>query len=157
MKKIESFTLDHRLVKAPYIRKAADKTLVGGSRLLKYDVRFTQPNDGAPLSTAAVHSLEHSLATTLREHTEGVIDLSPMGCRTGFYAVVDAGVIPTQDEFKEIFLQSLRDIFELTEVPGASIVECGNAADHDLTAALTAAEEFLYHSEELDSVFGEEK
>lgn len=156
MKKIESFTLDHRLVKAPYIRQAADKLLTGGSHIIKYDVRFTQPNDGSPLSTAAVHSLEHSLATTLREHTQGVIDLSPMGCRTGFYAVVDAGVIASQDEFKDIFIRSLEDLLKLTEVPGASVIECGTAADHSLEEAKAAAVAFLAHSDELDAIFGEE-
>src|SRR5699024_11815148 len=40
------------------------------------------------LPTAALHTLEHLLAVNLRDYIEGVIDLSPMGCRTGFYLIV---------------------------------------------------------------------
>ena len=50
----------------------------------KFDLRFCQPNHKA-LSTDALHALEHLLAENLRRQIDGVIDLSPMGCRTGYY------------------------------------------------------------------------
>ena len=43
---VESFNLDHRAVVAPYVRIADRKELPGGDTLIKYDVRFTQPNKG---------------------------------------------------------------------------------------------------------------
>ena len=40
------------------------------------------------MSTGAIHTLEHLMAEYIRDEMEGVIDLSPMGCRTGFYFTV---------------------------------------------------------------------
>ena len=59
---VESFDLDHTAVAAPYVRVADRKTLPGGDVLIKYDVRFTQPNKGH-LGMKAVHSIEHMPTT----------------------------------------------------------------------------------------------
>lgn len=32
----------------------------------------------------ALHSLEHLMAEHIRNHSDKVVDLSPMGCQTGF-------------------------------------------------------------------------
>ena len=53
---VESFNLDHRIVVAPYVRVADRKVLPGGDVLIKYDVRFTQPNVDH-LEMDAVHSI----------------------------------------------------------------------------------------------------
>ena len=82
MEKVESFELDHRLVKAPYIRKCCLMTGEKGDKVSKFDVRFLQPNMEA-FGTAAMHGLEHLLAFEVRSRLPQVIDLSPMGCRTG--------------------------------------------------------------------------
>ena len=84
MNKVESFELDHRKVKAPYIRKCCLLNGPQGDSVTKFDIRFLQPNKEA-FGTAAMHGLEHLLAYELRNNLEGIIDLSPMGCRTGFY------------------------------------------------------------------------
>ena len=83
---VESFTLDHTKVKAPYVRVAGYERHRLGSVVQKFDLRFLQPNADA-IPTAALHTLEHLLAFGLREELEGVIDISPMGCRTGFYLI----------------------------------------------------------------------
>ena len=83
---VESFNLDHTKVAAPYVRIADRKELPGGDTLIKYDVRFAQPNRGH-LDMPTVHSIEHLSAELLRNHTEALIDFSPMGCQTGFYAL----------------------------------------------------------------------
>ena len=83
---VESFNLDHRRVHAPFVRIADEKTLPGGDVLRKFDVRFTQPNQKhLPMDT--VHSIEHLMAELMRNHTDRLIDWSPMGCQTGFYAL----------------------------------------------------------------------
>lgn len=87
MAEVESFALDHTKVRAPYVRLAGRKPL-GGGVVEKYDLRLAQPNREA-IPTASLHTLEHLLAGYLRDHLEGVIDLSPMGCRTGFYLVAE--------------------------------------------------------------------
>ena len=87
MEKVESFELDHRKVRAPYIRKCCVLDGEKGDKVSKFDIRFLQPNKEA-FGTASMHGLEHLLAHTLRDKLEGVIDLSPMGCRTGFYLTI---------------------------------------------------------------------
>ena len=87
MKKVESFELDHRKVKAPYVRKCCTLEGIKGDEVSKFDLRFLQPNLES-FGTAAMHGLEHLLATELRNFLDNVIDLSPMGCRTGFYLIL---------------------------------------------------------------------
>ncbi len=48
-----------------------------GDKVTKFDLRFLQPNVEA-FGTAALHGLEHLLATYLRETMDDFIDLSPM-------------------------------------------------------------------------------
>ena len=57
---VESFNLDHTKVAAPFIRLADRKELPAGDVLVKYDIRFKQPNEDH-LEMKTVHSLELSL------------------------------------------------------------------------------------------------
>ena len=77
MAKVESFELDHDLVKAPYVRQAGYEVHQTGAIVTKFDLRFVQPNQDA-LPTGALHTLEHLLAINIRDYVDGVIDLSPM-------------------------------------------------------------------------------
>ena len=40
------------------------------------------------MPTGVVHTLEHLLADLLRDRLEGIIDISPFGCRTGFHLIL---------------------------------------------------------------------
>ncbi|WP_307565336.1 S-ribosylhomocysteine lyase [Pantoea anthophila] len=62
---VESFTLDHNKVIAPYVRVAGNEKHAPGSVAEKYDLRLLQPNVDA-IPTAALHTLEHLLAFGLR-------------------------------------------------------------------------------------------
>ena len=84
---VDSFNLDHTKVAAPYVRIAARKQGQKGDVVTKFDVRVTQPNKEF-MTTGALHTMEHIIAEYLRDEIEGVIDFSPMGCRTGFYLTV---------------------------------------------------------------------
>ena len=146
----ESFELDHDAVAAPYVRIAGEKDLRGGGHVTKYDVRFCQPNI-EHLVMPTVHSIEHSLATTLRWHSDDVIDISPMGCQTGFYVTVDG---PTDfPAFTELLAASLGDVLTLGETPAATRKQCGFAASHDLDGAKAAVQSFLDHRDEWTSVY----
>ena len=79
---VESFNLDHTRVAAPFVRIADRKRLPGGDELIKYDVRFCQPNR-EHLEMKAVHSIEHLTAELMRNHTDRLIDWGPMGCQRG--------------------------------------------------------------------------
>lgn len=146
---VESFQLDHRLVKAPFVRVAHRETLPGGDTLIKYDVRFCQPNQ-EHLEMPVVHSLEHSIAEHMRNHTKQLVDFSPMGCQTGFYALT-LGVEP--EEFMQILEQTLVDVVHMTEVPAANEIQCGWGASHSLSGAQQAAQIMLDHREEWDKIY----
>ena len=148
---VESFNLDHRMVAAPYVRVADRKTLPGGDTLVKYDVRFTQPNL-AHLPTEVIHSIEHLVAEHMRNHTDRLIDFSPMGCRTGFYALM----LEVEPEgFEQLLETTLRDVLQATEVPAANEVQCGWGVHHTLEGAQDAVREFLDARGEWSQVFGE--
>ncbi|MEO8222582.1 MAG: S-ribosylhomocysteine lyase [Specibacter sp.] len=137
---VESFNLDHRTVAAPYVRVADSKVLPLGDVITKYDVRFTQPNV-AHLDMKAVHSLEHLFAESSRNHSQAVIDFSPMGCQTGYYLIL-AGE-PDIAGAVGLIEATLTDVLKATEVPAANEVQCGWGANHSLEAAQDAARAFL--------------
>lgn len=145
---VESFDLDHTAVAAPYVRVADRKTLPGGDTLIKYDVRFTQPNKGH-LGMKAVHSIEHMTAHHMRNHTDALIDFSPMGCQTGFYALT-LGVEPA--DFRAILAATLQDLLDADEVPAANEVQCGWGAHHSLEEAQEAVAAFLARRDEWEQV-----
>ena len=137
---VESFNLDHRTVAAPYLSIADRKELPGGDVLTKLDVRFTQPNV-AHLESETVHSLEHMMAEHMRNHSADVLDVSPMGCRTGFYVLL-VGDHSTEG-FAPVLEATLQDLLTASEVPAANEVQCGWGAHHDLEGAQAAARAFL--------------
>ncbi|HZK05143.1 MAG TPA: S-ribosylhomocysteine lyase [Actinomycetaceae bacterium] len=146
---VESFNLDHRAVKAPYIRVADRKELPHGDVLVKYDLRFCQPNR-EHLDMATVHAIEHSVAELIRNHADYVLDFSPMGCQTGFYLMV-AGDHP-DEEIHHLVSAALTDLLDLTEVPAANEEQCGWGANHSLTGAKDAARRFLSMQDEWSEV-----
>jgi S-ribosylhomocysteine lyase len=137
---VESFNLDHRTVAAPYVRLADLKRLPAGDVLSKYDVRLTQPNEGH-LPTETIHSLEHMVAEHSRNHSDRVVDFSPMGCRTGFYLMLEGEW--ELDAVLGLLERTLRDVVDADEVPAANEVQCGWGAHHDLAGAQGAARDFL--------------
>lgn len=127
---VKSFELDHRLVSAPYIRVADRTDLGGGVEIIKYDLRFCQPNQDH-LDTKALHSVEHMMANFMRNYTDKLIGFAPMGCRTGFYAITNG---MEQDELLRAVEGALNDILNATEVPAANEEQCGWGAHHSLRA-----------------------
>lgn len=135
MAKVESFTLDHNKVVAPYVRVITTEYGPKGDEITNYDLRFAQPNK-AEIPTAAIHTLEHLLADLLRDRLSGIIDISPFGCRTGFHLIV-WGNYPASEvanALKETLNQIVNDI-EWSDVQGTDAKSCGNYKDHSLFAA----------------------
>ena len=151
MKKLESFKLDHNRVKAPYVRKCCVLDGKLGDKVSKFDLRFLQPNVEA-FGTAAIHGLEHLLATYLREEIDNVIDLSPMGCRTGFYLIV-WGDIETSI-VKSALERALHKVVDCKEMIAACAVECGNYRDLSLFGAKEYAKKALNEGFSLN-IYGE--
>ncbi|AKE38229.1 S-ribosylhomocysteine lyase [Corynebacterium camporealensis] len=148
---VKSFELDHRLVDAPYVRIADRTDLGGGVEIIKYDLRFCQPNEDH-LDTKALHSVEHMMANFLRNYTDRLVGFAPMGCRTGFYAITNG---LKQDDFLPALEGALNDILNATEVPAANEKQCGWGAHHDLEGAQAAARDFLAAKDEWLTVMAE--
>ncbi|MCD2253301.1 S-ribosylhomocysteine lyase [Listeria marthii] len=149
---VESFNLDHTKVKAPFVRLAGTKVGIHGDEIYKYDVRFKQPNK-EHMEMPALHSLEHLMAELARNHTDKLVDISPMGCQTGFYfSLINHS---DYDDVLEIIATTLTDVIQATEVPACNEVQCGWAASHSLEGAKALASEFLAKRSEWKNVFAE--
>jgi S-ribosylhomocysteine lyase len=130
---VDSFNLDHTRVTAPFVRLAAKKKGRHGDVVTKFDIRFCQPNVEC-METGAIHTLEHLTAEYIRDELNGVIDFSPMGCRTGFYFTLWGD----HDEayIAEHMLVVMKKIAQWdAPVPATTEKECGNYRDHDLAGA----------------------
>lgn len=130
----ESFSIDHTSMAAPQVRKAGLQAGPIGDQISKFDLRLVKPNTES-IPTGALHTMEHLLALYLRQHLEDIIDISPMGCRTGFYLIVWGDVSP--ETVKSALIDSLRQILvtKWDDVPGTTAKECGNYRDHSLFSA----------------------
>ena len=122
MERIASFQVDHdKLEPGMYLSRR-------DGEVTTFDLRFKKPNTGDLLSNAEMHSVEHIIATLLRNGRarDAVIYFGPMGCQTGFYLLVDSRQLSDAaavELVKETF--SAGAAFEET-MPGYSSVECGN-------------------------------
>ncbi len=85
---LDSFTVDHTKMIAPAVRVAKKMSSPSGDDITVFDLRFCVPNEEA-LPEKGIHTLEHLFAGFMRDHLNSkdveIIDISPMGCRTGFY------------------------------------------------------------------------
>ena len=143
MAKVESFTLDHTKVKAPYVRLITEETGKKGDVISIYDLRLVQPNTNA-IPTAGLHTIEHLLAGLLRDRLDGVIDCSPFGCRTGFH-LITWGEHSTTEVAKALkgSLEAIANDIEWKDVQGTDKYSCGNYRDHSLFSAKEWSKEIL--------------
>lgn len=137
MKKIASFTVDHRLIEERIYISRVDGDIT------TYDIRMRKPNTGNVMSNALIHSFEHLFATFMRngELGDDVIYVGPMGCQTGFYLLIRNALHKSVlAEVKRV----LNEISEYTgEMPGADEIECGNYRNLDCGIARREAAEYL--------------
>lgn len=150
MAEVESFTLDHTAVLAPYVRLISVETGPRGDEISNFDLRLVQPNENA-IPTGGLHTIEHLLASLLRDRMDGVIDCSPFGCRTGFHLI--AWGTPSVETVTRALADSLRAIANEVaweDVPGTDIVSCGNYRDHSLFSAKEWAAKILSEGFSID-------
>ena len=144
---IPSFSVDHTKI-VPGIFTSRVDTL-GDQTVTTYDVRVTKPNIEPAVDVAAMHSLEHIIATFLRndpEWKDQVIYWGPMGCLTGFYLILKGNRKPS--EIYDLLLRAFKSVENTEEVPGALPVNCGNYLMHNLEIAKWHARKFAAYLDE---------
>ena len=146
MELIQSFSVDHTRI-VPGIFTSRVDTL-GEYFVTTYDIRLRRPNVEPVIDVAAMHSLEHIIATYLRNDPDwkgDVIYWGPMGCLTGFYLILKGNRKP-QDIY-DLLLRAFKSVQNNEEVPGAAAVNCGYYRMHNLEMAKWYAKEFVAYLE----------
>ena len=128
LQRIASFTVDHNKLLPGLYYSRRDGSVV------TFDLRFKKPNTGDLLSNAEMHSVEHLIATLLRNSAakEAVVYFGPMGCQTGFYFLFDSALLSVGGA-----VELLKSVFAAAahytgEMPGKSAAECGNYRNLDV-------------------------
>lgn len=146
MELIQSFSVDHTKIVPGIFTSRVDS--VGNSAVTTYDIRLKRPNREPVIDVAAMHSLEHIIATNLRNNPEWkdeVIYWGPMGCLTGFYLILKGS--RSSREIYDLILGAFKAVEEADEVPGAAPVNCGHYLMHNLGMAKWYASEFARYLE----------
>ena len=139
MSLLDSFKVDHTKMNAPAVRIAKTMRTPKGDNITVFDLRFCIPNKEI-LSPKGIHTLEHLFAGFMRDHLNGdsieIIDISPMGCRTGFYMSLIG--TPNEQEVSEAWLASMQDVLGVQDqaaIPELNIYQCGSYTEHSLEDA----------------------
>ncbi len=136
MKKIESFKVNHDILKKGMYISRTDGDVV------TYDIRMKEPNKGDYLDCCEMHTLEHLIATYVRntEYSDDIVYVGPMGCRTGFYLL-------TRNKISsEEAINLMKNTFDFVigfngEIPGSKRIECGNYKEHNIAGAKIVAKD----------------
>ena len=144
---LDSFKVDHTRMPAPAVRLAKTMQTPSGDPITVFDLRFCVPNQ-ALLSEKGIHTLEHLFAGFMRDHLNThdveIIDISPMGCRTGFYMSVigqpsDARVVHAW----EASMLDVQAVQNEASIPELNIYQCGTFMMHSLQEAQAIARTVL--------------
>ena len=146
MELIQSFSVDHtRIVPGIFLSRVDH---LGDYSVTTYDVRLKRPNREPVIDAAAMHSLEHIIATFLRNDPvwkDEVIYWGPMGCLTGFYLILKGSRAPK--ELYDLMLRAFKAVEDAREVPGTAPENCGHYLMHNLEMAKWYAREFASYLE----------
>lgn len=144
---LDSFKVDHTIMNAPGVRLAKTMKTPKGDEISVFDLRFCKPNIEI-MSECGTHTLEHLFAGFMREHLNDdkteIIDISPMGCRTGFYMSVIG--VPSWQKVAVAWEESMKDILGVasqSDIPELNIYQCGTCSMHSLDEAKVIAKNVL--------------
>ena len=147
MPMLDSFTVDHTKMPAPAVRVAKTMKTPSGDVITVFDLRFYRPNIEL-MSGEGIHTLEHLFAGFIRDHLNSdsveIVDVSPMGCRTGFYM----SLLGTPDEQKvaDAWKNAMEDVLKVEkqeDIPELNIYQCGTYKMHSLSDAKNIAKDML--------------
>ncbi|KDM92598.1 S-ribosylhomocysteine lyase [Photobacterium galatheae] len=144
---LDSFTVDHTKMHAPAVRVAKTMQTPKGDTITVFDLRFCRPNHEI-LSERGIHTLEHLFAGFMRAHLNSdqveIIDLSPMGCRTGFYMSLIGA--PDEQAVAESWRAAMEDVLKVatqSQIPELNEYQCGTYSMHSLEEAKQIAQDIL--------------
>ncbi|QUX91081.1 S-ribosylhomocysteine lyase [Marinomonas sp. A3A] len=144
---LDSFRVDHTRMDAPAVRVAKSMSTPKGDDITVFDLRFCVPNEEI-LSEKGIHTLEHLFAGFMREHLNGdsveIIDISPMGCRTGFYMSLIG--TPSEDTVAASWKAAMEDVLKVkakSDIPELNEYQCGTYEMHSLEEAQEIAKMIL--------------
>lgn len=145
---LDSFKVDHKKMIAPAVRVAKTMTSKHNDQVTVFDLRFTLPNVEENLSSEGIHTLEHLFAGFMRDHLNNdeteIIDISPMGCRTGFYMSLFGE--PSEETIAKAWENSMKDILRVksqNEIPELNEYQCGTYEMHSLSEAKEIAQNVI--------------
>ena len=144
---IPSFSVDHTKIIPGIFFSRQDK--VDNGIVTTYDIRLSRPNREPAIDVGAMHSLEHIIATFLRNNPQWkneIIYWGPMGCLTGFYLILKGNRAPK--EIYDIILSAFKSVDSAEEVPGTTAENCGHYLMHNLGMAKWYAARFAKYLEE---------
>ena len=143
MEVIPSFQVDHTGLKPGIYISRQDKD--GDFVITTYDIRMTSPNREPAIAPAAIHTIEHLVATYLRNHSlwkQNVIYWGPMGCLTGNYFIVKGDY--SCEQVRDLMVEAMRFVVDFEgDVPGTTPDTCGNYLMHDLPMAKWEAARYV--------------
>ena len=144
---LDSFKVDHTKMKAPAVRLAKTMTTPKGDKISVFDLRFFAPNIEM-MGEKGTHTLEHLFAGYIRERLSAsdveIIDVSPMGCRTGFYMSLIG--TPVETRVADAWKLAMEDILKVEsegDIPELNVYQCGTCAMHSLVEAKEIATKVL--------------
>lgn len=144
---LDSFRVDHTIMPAPAVRVAKTMKSPSGDVITVFDLRFCAPNK-AMLGERGIHTLEHLFAGFIRNHLNSdsveIIDVSPMGCRTGFYMSLLGN--PSEEQVSKAWRESMEDVLKVqsqNDIPELNIYQCGTYKMHSLEEAQEIAKTIL--------------
>ncbi|MBO2557809.1 S-ribosylhomocysteine lyase [Shewanella algae] len=144
---LDSFTVDHTKMEAPAVRVAKTMSTPKGDTITVFDLRFCTPNKDI-LSERGIHTLEHLFAGFMRDHLNGdgveIIDISPMGCRTGFYMSLIG--TPEEGRVADAWLAAMEDVLKVQDqkaIPELNEYQCGTYQMHSLEQAQDIARNII--------------
>ena len=143
---IQSFSVDHMRIVPGIFTSRVDN--LGEYSVTTYDIRLKRPNREPVIDVAAMHSLEHIIATCLRndpDWKDEVIYWGPMGCLTGFYLILKGSRTP--QEIYALVLNAFKSVNDASQVPGTTPKNCGYYRMHNLEMAKWYANEFAAYLE----------
>ena len=131
MERIASFTVDHNVLVPGLYLSRRDGSVV------TFDLRFKKPNTGDLLTNAEMHSVEHIIATLLRnsDRKDAVVYFGPMGCQTGFYFLFDGAQLTNVEAIRLLQQVITARAADDGNMPRRSAAECGNYRNLDTALA----------------------